>query len=169
MKKLKEFYKNNRIYCILMLVSLFCFILMGSAVIIYFVHQTSSDKYGARLEGIDSYPVSSELAQLETFYKESDGVLKASVRLQGKIIYVNVEVDKKLTIEEMQNIATESLNKLKEEQKGYYDLQFTFKRDGLAPYSGSKAASRTVITWSNYHIASEETTTTTTTTTKKKK
>ena len=104
---------------------------------------------------------------MESFYKESDGVKKASVRLQGKIIYVNVEVDVKLTLDEMQNIATESLTKLTEEQKGYYDLQFTFLRDGLAPYSGSKASSRTVITWSNYNIASEETTTTTTT--KKKK
>ncbi|MDE6141103.1 MAG: hypothetical protein K2G03_00730 [Bacilli bacterium] len=167
MKKLKAFYRNNRIYCILMLVSLFCFILMGSAVIIYFVHQASSDKYGTRLDDIDSYPVSSELAQLETFYKESDGVKKATVRLQGKIIYVSVEVDAKLTVDEMQNIATESLTKLTEEQKSYYDLQFTFNRDGLAPYSGSKASSRTVITWSNYNIASDETTTTTTS--KKKK
>lgn len=162
MKKLKAFYRNNRIYCILMLVSLFCFILMGSAVIIYFVHQASSDKYGTRLEDIDAFPVSSELAQLETFYKESDGVSKATVRLQGKIIYVRVDVDAKLTIDEMQNIATESLNKLTEEQKSYYDLQFTFNRDGLIPYSGSKASSKTVITWSNYNIADDETTTTTT-------
>lgn len=166
MKKLKAFYKNNRIYCILMLVSLFCFILMGSSVVIYFVHQASSDKYGARLEDIDAYPVNSELAKLETFYKESDGVEKASVRLQGKIIYVRVEVDAKMTIDDMQNIATESLNELTEEQKSYYDLQFTFNRDGLPPYSGSKASSRTVITWSNYNIVSEETTTTTS---KKKK
>lgn len=165
MRKLKNFYKNNRIYCILMLVSLFCFILMGSAVVIYFVHQASSDKYGNRLEDIDSYPVSKELASLETFYKESEGVKKASVRLQGKIIYMSVEVDAKLNTDEMQNIATESLDKLTEEQKGYYDLQFTFKRDGYPPYTGSKASSRTIITWSNYNI----TTTTTTTSSKKKK
>lgn len=166
MKKLKEFYKNNRIYCILMLVSLFCFILMGSAVVIYFINQASSDKYGNRLEDLDNYPVTKELAELETFYKESDGVNKASVRLQGKIIYVRVEVDPKTDIDGMQNIATESLNKLTDEQKGYYELQFTFLRDGFAPYSGSKAASRTVITWNNYNITTEATTTTTT---KKKK
>ncbi len=166
MKKLKEFYKNNRIYCILMLVSIFCFILMGSAVVIYFINQATSDKYGTRLEDIDAYPVSKELAELETFYKESDGVKKAAVRLQGKIIYVSVEVDPKLDIDEMQNIATESLDKLTDEQKGYYELQFVFKRDGFAPYSGSKASSRTVITWSNYNITTEPTTTTTS---KKKK
>lgn len=162
MKKFKEFYKNNRIYCILMLVSLFCFILMGSAVVIYFVNQATSDKYGTRLDDIDQYPVSKELAEFETFYKESDGVTKAAVRLSGKIIYVSVEVDPKMDLDQMQNIATESLTKLTDEQKGYYELQFTFKREGFAPYSGSKAASRTVITWSNYNVTTEPTTTTTT-------
>lgn len=156
MKKLKDFYKNNRIYCILMLVSLFCFILMGSAVVIYFVNQATSDKYGTRLEDIDNYPVSKELAELETFYKGNDKVKKASVRLQGKIIYVRVEVDSKLNTDDMQAIATESLNKLSDEQKGYYELQFTFLRDGYAPYSGSKAASKTVITWNNYNISDTE-------------
>lgn len=162
MKKLREFYKNNRIYCILMLISLFCFILMGSAVVIYFINQASSDKYGNRLQDIDDYPVSAELAKLETFYKESDGVVSATVRLQGKIIYVNVEVDPTMDIDEMQNIATESLTELTDDQKGYYELQFSFLRDGFAPYSGSKAASRTVITWSNYNVTTEATTTTTT-------
>ena len=41
-KKLKNFYKNNRIYSILMIISLFCLILMASGVVIYFVNQTDS-------------------------------------------------------------------------------------------------------------------------------
>ena len=43
-KKLKNFYKNNRIYSILMIISLFCLILMVSGVVIYFVNQTVSSE-----------------------------------------------------------------------------------------------------------------------------
>ena len=52
MKKLKGFYQNNRIYCILMIVSIVCIILIASAFVYYFIEQTRTDVYGKRLYGI---------------------------------------------------------------------------------------------------------------------
>ena len=40
MGKLKGFYKNNRIYCIMMAISIFCIALIGVAFLVYFINQT---------------------------------------------------------------------------------------------------------------------------------
>ncbi len=166
MKNLKKFYKNNRIYCILMLVSLVCFILMGSAVVIYFLGQATSSKYGNRLENVSKYEVEKELGDVEEYFKNSKSVLETTVRLQGKIIYITVKVEEKVTNEEIQNLGNGCLEKLTDEQKGFYHLQFIFERDNLTPYMGSKSSSKTAISWANYNFETEEETTTTT---KKKK
>lgn len=155
-KKLKKFYKQNRIYCILMIVSLLCFLLMGSAVLIYFVNQASSDPYGKRLQNIEKYQADKEIKEMEKFYEDSKKVTKANVRLQGKIIYVTVEMEDSVKNEEIQNIATKSLDKLTEDQKNYYDIQFIFTRPKLAPYLGSKSSSKTLITWAHYTFDTEE-------------
>ena len=48
------------------------------------------------------------------------------------------------------------LTKFKDEQKGYYDIQYIVKREGLSPYLGSKSASKTVIAWANFSYNDEE-------------
>ena len=60
MKKLKGFYQNNRIYCILMIVSIVCIILIASAFVYYFIEQTRTDVYGKRLYGIEKYQMISK-------------------------------------------------------------------------------------------------------------
>lgn len=164
--KIKNFYKTNRIYCILMIISVICLIMLGSGVILYFVHQASSNKYGNRLDGISEYKVDTELKSIESYFKESDKVKEVEVRLQGKIIYIDVEVDEKTTNEEIQNLSNESLTKLTDEQKEFYDIQYIYMRNNLTPMFGSKSSHNKIITWAKYEY--EEETTTTVKTTKKK-
>lgn len=160
-KKIRKFYKNNRIYCILMIISMFCILLMATCVIIYFANQLSTSNYGSRLEQMDDYKLENSLKDLEDFYKEQESVLDASTRLQGRIIYVQAHFAEGVKNEEIQNVATSSLEKLSEENRGFYDMQFIFTRDNMNPYFGSKNANNTVITWSNFTYDTEETTTTT--------
>lgn len=162
-KKLKNFYKNNRIYSILMIISLFCLILMVSGVVIYFVYQTVSSPYGNRLDGIKNHNIDSSIEDLKKYYKDSKGVTNSNVRVQGRIIYIDVEMEKTTSNEAIQNLAVGCLEKIPDTEKTYYDIQFIFKREGLTPYLGSKSASKTVISWANYSVD-----TTTSTTTKKK-
>lgn len=162
-KKLKNFYKNNRIYSILMIISLFCLILMVSGVVIYFVNQTVSSPYGNRLDGIKNHNIDSSIEDLKKYYKDSKGVTNSNVRVQGRIIYIDVEMEKTTSNEAIQNLAVGCLEKIPDTEKTYYDIQFIFKREDLTPYLGSKSASQTVISWANYSID-----TTTTTTSKKK-
>ena len=87
MKKLKKFYKNNRIYCILMGISLFCLALIAMLFVVYFVNQTKNDTYGNRLNGIESMEISdSEKDEIVNVIKENDKVDKATVNIKGKII-----------------------------------------------------------------------------------
>lgn len=163
-KKMKEFYKNNRIYSILMIVSVICLIIMASAVVIYFVNQTVSSSYGTRLKDIEKYDISKEITEIDKTLKDTKGVISSKVRLQGKIIYIDVEMEKNKTNEDIQNVALSTLKLLSDEDKSYYEMQFIFSREGMTPYMGSKSASKSVISWGNYSVD-----TTTTTTTKKKK
>lgn len=159
-KGLRKFYKNNRIYCILMIISMFCLLLMGTSVIIYFVNQSNSSPYGNRLDDIDDYELGDTLESIDKFYKESEIVKSVEARLQGKIIYISADVDEKTSNEDIQNLATSSLDKIDNELKSYYDIQFLFTRGSYPAYFGSKAASKTVITWANYSFDNEDTTTT---------
>ena len=159
-KKLKKFYKNNRIYCILMIISIICIILMGTSVAVYFLNQLSTDPYGDRLNKIDEYYLGTTLTDLENFYKEQEGTISASARTQGRIIYVTVEVSPEMKNEQIENMATSSLEKISEENKSYYDMQFIIKRENMTSYFGSKNANNPVIIWSNYtYNTTEETTT----------
>lgn len=160
-KKIKKFYKNNRIYCILMLISILCIILMGVCVVTYFVNQLSMSPYGSRLDNIEEHDLGSTLDDLKEFYKSQEHVLDANVRLQGKIIYVYVTCETDLKNDEIQNIATSSLEKISDDNRSFYDMQFIFTREGLNGYFGSKNANATIITWSNFtYDTTEETTTT---------
>lgn len=157
-KKLRKFYKNNRIYCILMIISILCILVMGVSVVVYFFNQMVTDSYGSRLENIEKYDLGNSLSDLESFYKSQEGITDVKVRLQGKIIYVDVSAVATMKNEQIQTIATTSLDNISEENRGFYDIQFMFTREGLNPYLGAKNSSNTVIVWTNYTYDIETTT-----------
>lgn len=150
MKKLKKFYKNNRIYCILMGISIFCLALIAMLFVVYFVNQTKNDTYGNRLNGIESMEISdSEKDEIVNVIKESDKVDKATVNIKGKIIYVNVYLldgNRDLA----NSIAVKVLNTLNEEKKDFYDINFSFNKDDdeAFPFMGYKKSDATIISWS---------------------
>lgn len=150
MKKLKKFYKNNRIYCILMGISLFCLALIAMLFVVYFVNQTKNDTYGNRLNGIESMEISdNEKDEIVNVIKESDKVDKATVNIKGKIIYVNVYLldgNRDLA----NSIAVKVLNTLNEEKKDFYDINFSFNKDDdeAFPFMGYKKSDATIISWS---------------------
>ena len=157
MKKLRDFYLNNRIYCILMIISALCLITILTSIVLYFVTQTKSSVYGHRLDDIGEHPIETELGELKKTLEENDKVLSVSTDMRGKIVYVLLEVNKDLSNEEIQGICTLSLSKLTDEQKVYYDVQYIVKREGLNPYLGSKGSNQNIIVWANFSYNDEET------------
>lgn len=159
-KGIRKFYKNNRIYCILMFISIICILGLSIGLISYFVKQNTGDPYGRRLIEVKNNDLGNALGDVEKYFKEQENVTGATVRLQGKIIYATVNVNDEVTLEAMQNIATGSLDKIEAEKKDFYDIQFLFTRKSYPAYMGSKSSANQTITWSNYNIDNEETTTT---------
>ena len=72
MKGFKGFYKNNRVYVILMIVSIICLVSIFVGVIVYFAKQNSENPYGDRLSRIEGKLIEKErLTELEGFIKEN--------------------------------------------------------------------------------------------------
>lgn len=163
-KRIRKFYKNNRIYCILMLISFVCLVVLASALVIYFVNQATADRYGDRMEGRDVKNIEKDIKNVQKYFEGLENVLDVEITQAGPIVYLVIDVDKEMTVAAMQSLATESLAEFSEDGKSQFEFQFTMKREGKVPLEGSKPTSNNLISWSQYKVPED----TTTTTTKKK-
>lgn len=155
MKGFKGFYKSNRVYVILMVVSIVCILSILIGVIVYFAKQSTQNVYGNRLEGIDTVKLSDDrVTEMENAIKESELVSNVDVTLQGKIIYAVVKLNGG-TPQDAENISVKMLEKLSEEEKSFYDIQFIFtsaneSEESVFPIMGYKKSSNTTISWTKY-------------------
>ena len=155
MNRLKKFYQNNRIFVILMAISFFCLALILFALINYMFNQTKNDNYGNRLNGVESVKIEEkQQKEIKTQIEENDNVDHASIRIKGKILYINIYIDEE-NLDDSKNIAIKSLDLLDEDQKTIYDIHFIIdlakeKEETVYPIMGSKKSDNTIITWTNY-------------------
>ena len=109
-----------------------------------------SDPYGDRLKGIDKVKISEkELKGASTFLEEKEEVVKATARIQGKIIYVHITVKDGVSKDAAKGYANEVLGKFKDKEKKYYDFGFFAreeKDDGFV-LTGTKNANSEGIVW----------------------
>lgn len=134
-----------------MAISIFCIALIITAFVIYFIDQTKTDVYGNRLDGIENVEISStHKDEIKSFIKENEIVEDVTINIQGKIIYMTVKLNdgKKADAE---SLAIKSLEKLTEEEKDFYDINFIFEKDDddLFPIMGYKKSNATIISWTN--------------------
>ncbi len=153
MGKIKTFYKNNRIYCILMAVSILCLAIIAVAFVMYFFNQTKSNAYGNRLNGIENIKISEKQAKEKADkIAEDEKVEKASVNVKGKIVYITVYL-KDGKREDAETIAIKSLESLlTEDEKEFYDISFAFVKPKVEDKEGFtmmgyKKSDSTIISW----------------------
>ena len=155
LKGFKGFYKSNRVYVILMFVSIVCILSILIGVIVYFARQSSQDIYGTRLDGIKSVEIKEDrLTEIENVVKENELVTKVNTNIQGKIIYLVITLSEG-TPTDAENISVKAMEKLSEKEKSFYDIQFIFdstseSEDNIFPIMGYKKASNIVISWTKY-------------------
>ena len=154
MKKLKGFYKNNRIFVILMGVAIFCIAIIASAFLYLVLTQNQGNLYGNRLNGIETVEISkTRLTELETTIKEDSKVAKVTCKIKGKIIYINIYLNEgKAT--DAKNIAIKSLEFFTDDEKSFYDISYIVSKDDIEdvtfPIMGYKKSDNTIISWTNY-------------------
>lgn len=149
MNKLKRFYRNNRIYCILMGISVFCIALICVIAVMYFVNQTQKSNYGNRLNGIESVYISDEHKD-EVIKEINDNgkISKVSINVKGKIIYINVYLEDGKP-SDAQALAIKALGVFSDDEKDYYDINFSFVKEGDSGFTimGYKKSDATIISW----------------------
>ena len=155
MKGFKGFYKNNRVYVILMVVSLICLISILVGIVVYFAKQSSQNPYGDRLTRIENKEIKEDrLTELENVIKENELVKNAKVTVKGARINFLITLDKGVPTD-AENIAVKLLEKLCEDEKNLYDLMFQFDSisegdDNVFPIEGYKKYSSSTISWTKY-------------------
>lgn len=155
MKKIKRFYKEHRVFTILMAVVIVCVILIVTVLIQCFYVGNGSDKYGNRLDGIENYKIEdSRINDFEHNQANNDKVESVDVIITGKIIYITFKFTEKTDLVEAESIALKSLEEFSAEEQGFYDFNITLKKDATEKtdgfvISGAKNANGSGLKWNN--------------------
>ena len=163
MKKIKRFLKEHRIFTMLMAIVVVCIVLIITVLINVFYMGNGSNEYGNRLDGIEEVKISkSKENDFENNVANNDKIKKVDLRVQGKIIYVTIEVETGVKLEEAEGIALKSLDNFDEKELAFYDFNFTLKQDATDNndgfvISGAKNKNGTGLVWNNNRVVEEDT------------
>lgn len=137
MKKIKIFYKEHRIFTILMAIGLVCLIVIITVLFNCFYGGNGKDKYGTRLENKSDYEITEErLQDLESNFIMEEKVNKAEAKITGRIVYISIDFLDDVPLEDAKNIALKSLENFSEKEQDYYDFHFTLKESPSATSKG---------------------------------
>ena len=161
MKKLKRFYKEQRIFTILMSIVIVCVILISTILVQCFYVGNGSNKYGDRLEGIEKVEISSSRqSDYKANLTNNTKVKSTDFMITGKIIYITIQFQEKVDLVEAESIAQKSLESFSDDEKAFYDFMFTLKENSSANtegfiISGAKNKNSPKIVWNNNRDASQ--------------
>ena len=154
-KKLKSFYQRNRVYSILMIISIICIIAIIIGVGVYFLNQTTKDKYGNRLEGIENVKIEDKkIKEVEEHITANELVNNTELDIRGKLIYIIITLNNG-THANAETIAQDALTQFSDEEKAFYDINFIIENNDKEtkenfPIMGYIRAGATVIKWTHY-------------------
>ena len=118
-------------HIILFTICLFAFLIaIAMAYVFFSLFIGGTNKYGSRLKDIEKYQITNkDKEEVTTFLKEKEEVANASMRTQGKIIYIHIRYKENVTLDKAKEIANESLSKIDDEDKKYYDIGFSLTQE----------------------------------------
>ena len=152
---MKKFYKENRVFVILMGVALVCIAIIVGMMAWYVVSSSTKSAYGNRLDGINDVEIASKkVTEMESNVSEKEKVQDVTINVHGKIVYFNIDFENDTTIDEAKNIAISCLDFFEEDYRNYYDIQFLFTKskseesEETFPILGYIKAGKTTISWS---------------------
>ncbi|MCI8498039.1 MAG: hypothetical protein HFG33_01370 [Bacilli bacterium] len=153
---MKKFYKENRIFVILMGIALVCIAIIIAMMAGYVVRSSKGDKYGNRLDGISDVEIKSEdVTKMEESILEKPKVQDVTINIHGKIINFNIDFENDATLEEVKNVSIGCMELFEENYLNFYALQFLITKSSLEesssnfPIIGYRNAGAATITWSH--------------------
>ena len=120
-----------------------------------------SNKYGNRLDGIENVKITDEqVKKLTSEMEENKDVKSIKYDLQGRLIYIILEVSNETAVDVSKGYANKILNYFDDEQKTYYDMQVIIKSDSkeseVYPIIGAKHKTSTSFIWDNKSTKKEK-------------
>ena len=155
MKKIGKFFKEHRIFTMLMAIVIVCFVLIMTVLISVFGGiGNDSNKHGSRQEGIVEISDKKQ-KDIENNIANNDKVKSADIIISVNTIFIRIQIEPGVLLEEAKGIAQKSLDEFNEEELAYYDFQFTLKQSANEKsegflIEGSKNAPGTKLEW-NYN------------------
>lgn len=121
---MKKFWRQYRIFIILMSIVVICMIIMGVILALLFF-KSGKNKYGDRLDGIKKVKVTDKIKdQVISETDKDEKVTKTKIDVSGKTIYVTIYLENVSTVIEAQGKVVNALNTFPEDIKKKYDIQF---------------------------------------------
>lgn len=147
MKNIMRFVRQHLNIIIGVLILIFA-IVAGIMIKNFFFPNDTKAIYGNRLEGRDKVKIN-EKKQKELKESIADFTKSVKIRIAGRIIYVDVVVNDDVDQDRAKD-AGKVLDKLSDEEKAYYDVQFLVNSDtdkDHYPIAGYKHHAKTAISW----------------------
>ena len=118
-----KFIKKNK-FTIIAIICFLAVMLVAVEVKNIFFPSEGGAIYGDRLDGRDEVkPTNKEISKITDALNEQEAVKEAKVVIKGKIINVLMTIDDEVSLEDAKGLANIVLNKLKKDQKEYFDVQ----------------------------------------------
>ncbi len=128
MNKIKKLIKRHKLLAILTTITIAFVLILSYFFFSLFI--SGNNKYGNRLKDIKEVEISaSDLNKYEKEISKNDSIVKASIRTQGKIIYINIEFKDNTTKDDAKKIAISTLDKFSKEEKKYYDFGYFLTKE----------------------------------------
>lgn len=153
LKNVKDLILRHKLLTIICLLAFIVIIIMMYIFFNMFVG--GNGKYGTRLDGIEEVTISSKAKkEVVSFLEEKDQVTEASVRVQGKIIYINIVFTRDTKLDKAKAIATETLAHFDDDEKEFYDIGYFLTQEEVEDsedkgfyITGTKNAKLESISW----------------------
>lgn len=145
--------RNNKVLLVLLGILLVCIIAIGILFYKFFYAGAGGSKYGNRLNGIENYPLSSNLQdEIKSLYSENSKVGTIKVNTEGRVIYIDIDFKETLKVSEAESLAEKSLEKIGENNLTYYDVHFILTYSGEEenenfPVFGAKSSNSLKVVW----------------------
>jgi len=146
----------------MLLIIIVCIGLSGYFLLKYFYFGSGTSKYGDRLDGIESVPITDD-AKMNIIgkIKEEESVTDAKIDVIGKRICIRIVFSEDTLLDTAKNTAVKIIDEFSEEEQAFYDIEFTLvspssdTSDGFT-IMGNKNVSGSNLVWNNNNATSTD-------------
>lgn len=122
--KLLNFVKKNVLLSILILIFVLIIILGLVMIRVLIFPHYSNDKYGDRLENIETVKLSnSRFDEIKNKFESVDGFNIDKIELSGKIVNIYIKVNDDFSVNSAKDNSSKLVSLFSEEELAYYDFQ----------------------------------------------